>query len=168
MSFQQTTVIGNLGRDPELRFTPSGQQVCSFAVAVNESWTKEDGTRGEKVTWFRVTAWGKLGEVCHQYLAKGRLVHIVGKIEASAWNADDGTARASLELTAKTVTFLGGGNGGNDDDEQEGTPTPAPATRRPQPSQRTPAATNGTTQRQAPQRQQAAPPQQHEEEEIFF
>jgi single-strand DNA-binding protein len=164
MSFSQTIVIGNLGRDPELRFTPSGQQVCSFSIASNKTWTNADGTPGEKTTWFRVTAWGKLGEVAHQYLAKGRQVMVMGEIDASAWNGDDGTARASLELTAKTIKFLGGGNG-NSDEQEETTPAPAvQQPRRPQASTRTPAANN---QRQAPRPAATAPPQP-EEEEIFF
>ncbi|HSN78537.1 MAG TPA: single-stranded DNA-binding protein [Anaerolineae bacterium] len=106
--FSKTIVVGHLGRDPELRFTPSGQQVCSFSVATSRSWTDQSGQPQEKTTWFRVTAWGKLGELCHQYLAKGRLVLVEGEIDASAWTAQTGEPRASLELNARNVRFLGG------------------------------------------------------------
>lgn len=106
--FSKTIVVGHLGRDPELRFTPSGQQVCSFSVATSRSWTDQSGQPQEKTTWFRVTAWGKLGELCHQYLAKGRLVLVEGEIDASAWTSQTGEPRASLELNARNVRFLGG------------------------------------------------------------
>lgn len=106
--FSKTIVVGYLGRDPELRFTPSGQQVCSFSVATSRSWTDQSGQQQEKTTWFRVTAWGKLGELCHQYLAKGRLVLVEGEVDASAWTGQTGEPRASLEITARNVRFLGG------------------------------------------------------------
>lgn len=106
--YSKTIVVGHLGRDPEMRYTPSGQPVTSFSVASTRRWTGQDGTQQEKTTWFRVTAWGKLGELCNQYLAKGRLVLVEGDIEASAWKSQDGEPRASLELTARNVRFLGG------------------------------------------------------------
>ncbi len=106
--YSKTIVVGHLGRDPELRYTASGQAVSSFSVATTRRWTSQDGTQQEKTTWFRVTAWGKLGELCHQYLAKGRLVLVEGDIDASAWRSSDGEPRASLELTARNVRFLGG------------------------------------------------------------
>lgn len=106
--FSKTIVVGYLGRDPELRFTPSGQQVCSFSVATSRSWTDQGGQPQEKTTWFRVTAWGKLAELCQQYLSKGRLVLVEGEIDASAWTGQTGEPRASLELNARNVRFLGG------------------------------------------------------------
>jgi single-strand DNA-binding protein len=106
--YSKTIVVGHLGRDPELRFTPSGQQVCSFSVATSRSWTDQSGQQQEKTTWFRVTAWGKLGELCNQYLAKGRLVLVEGEVDASAWTSQTGELRASLEITARNVRFLGG------------------------------------------------------------
>ena len=106
--FSKTIVVGYLGRDPELRFTPSGQQVCSFSVATSRSWTDQGGQPQEKTTWFRVTAWGKLAELCQQYLTKGRLVLVEGEVDASAWSAQTGEPRASLELNARNVRFLGG------------------------------------------------------------
>ncbi len=106
--FQKTIIVGNLGRDPEMRYTPSGVPVTTFSVAVNRRWTDQQGQPQEKTTWFRVTAWRKLGELCNQYLSKGRLVLVEGDIDASAWLAQDGQPRAALELTARNVRFLGG------------------------------------------------------------
>lgn len=106
--FQKTIIVGNLGRDPEMRYTPSGVPVTTFSVAVNRRWTDQQGQPQEKTTWFRVTAWRKLAELCNQYLSKGRQVLVEGDIDASAWLAQDGQPRASLELTARTVRFLGG------------------------------------------------------------
>ncbi len=107
-AFQQVIIVGNLGRDPELRYTPTGTAVCDFSVAVNEYWNdRQTGERKEKTTWFRVTAWRELGERCAQYLSKGRQVMVIGTIDASAWTGQDGQARASLELTARDVRFLG-------------------------------------------------------------
>ncbi len=106
--YQKTVVVGHLGRDPELRYTPSGQSVCSFSLATTRRWTDRNGNPQERTTWFRVTAWGKLAELCSQYLSKGRLVLVEGDIEASAWLGQDGQPRATLELTARNVRFLGG------------------------------------------------------------
>ncbi|MCS7221793.1 MAG: single-stranded DNA-binding protein [Anaerolineae bacterium] len=105
--YQRTIVIGHLGRDPEMRYTPSGQAVCSFSVATTRRWVDRDGQNQEKTTWFRVTTWGKLAEQCNQYLSKGRLVLVEGDIDASAWVGQDGQPRATLELTARNVRFLG-------------------------------------------------------------
>ncbi len=110
--YQRIVIVGNLGDDPEMRFTPSGVPVTTFPVAVNRRWTDGNGEVREKTTWFRVTAWRKLAEVCNQYLSKGRPVLVEGEVEASAWLDGQGNARATLELTARNVRFLGGrGNG---------------------------------------------------------
>jgi len=105
--YQSTTIVGYLGRDPEMRYTPDGVPVTNFTVAVNRRWTGQDGTPQEKTTWFRVTAWRKLAEVCSQYLSKGRLVLVEGVIDSSAWIGQDNEPRSRLELTARTVKFLG-------------------------------------------------------------
>ena len=113
--YQNTVIVGNLGRDPEMRYTPSGVAVTSFSVAVNRRWTGPDGEQKEKTTWFRVTAWRKLAELCNQYLSKGRVVLVEGEVDASAWSGQDGQPRASLELTANNVRFIGGtGQGGGE------------------------------------------------------
>jgi len=106
--FQKIIIVGNLGSDPEMRFTPDGTPVTSFSVAANRHWTAKDGSQSEKTTWFRVTAWRKLAETCNQYLSKGRTVLVEGEVEASAWTGQDGTARATLEVTARNVRFLCG------------------------------------------------------------
>ena len=106
--YQKTIIVGNLGRDPEMRYTPSGTAVTNFSVAVSRRWTGRDGQQQEKTTWFRVNAWDKLGELCNQYLSKGRLVLVEGDVEARAWTSQEGEARASLEMRAFNVRFLGG------------------------------------------------------------
>lgn len=106
--YAKTVIVGHLGRDPEMRFTTSGVPVTSFTVATNRRWTDQNGQLQERTTWYRVTAWRKLGELCNQYLTKGRMVLVEGDVEASAWMSQDGQPRASLELTARNVRFLGG------------------------------------------------------------
>jgi single-strand DNA-binding protein len=106
--YQHVVIVGNLGRDPEMRYTPSGVPVTSFTVAVNRKWKNQEGELQEKTTWFRVTAWRRLAELCNEYLEKGRLVLVEGEIDASAWIGQDGEPRATLELTAQNVRFLGG------------------------------------------------------------
>ncbi len=106
--FQQCIIVGNLGRDPEMRYMPDGKPVTNFTVAVNRRWTSQDGTQSEKTWWFRVACWGRLAETTNQYLKKGRQVMVIGEVDASAFTGQDGQARASLELTARDVRFLGG------------------------------------------------------------
>jgi len=112
MSYQQITIVGNLGRDPEMRYTASGVPVTSFSVAVNKKWTSQDGQRQEKTTWFRVTAWRKLAETASQYLTKGQQVLVVGEMdEPNVWTDQNGNLRARLEITARDIRFLGSRDG---------------------------------------------------------
>ena len=112
MTYQSVTILGNLGKDPDLKFTPSGQQVCSFSVATNRKYVK-DGARVEEVVWFRVTTWGNLAETCNKYLSKGRQVLVTGRLAADEtggpriWTGSDGAPKASFELTALEVKFIG-------------------------------------------------------------
>lgn len=107
--WHQTIIVGNVGRNPELRYLQSGTAVCDFSVAVSESWTDSaTNERREKTTWYRVSAWGRLGETCNQYLQKGRQVMVVGTVEARAYTDKSGEPAASLELRARDVRFLGG------------------------------------------------------------
>lgn len=109
--YQQITLVGNLGNDPEMRYTPSGVPVASFSLAVNKSWTTQDGQRQDKTTWFRITTWRKQAEIISQYLTKGRQVLVVGEIEeARPWTDRDGNPRATLEVTAQIIKFLGNRN----------------------------------------------------------
>jgi single-strand DNA-binding protein len=113
MSYQKIIIAGNLGRDPEMRYIPSGQAVTSFSVAVNESYTNANGEKIKKTIWFRVTAWGKQAEICNQYLKKGQMVLVEGRMSADpntggpkVWTKQDGTVGSSFEITAATVRFL--------------------------------------------------------------
>ena len=121
MSYQKIIITGNLGRDPEMRYTPSGQAVTSFSVAVNESYTNANGEKIKKTIWFRVTAWGKQAEICNQYLKKGQQVLVDGRMSADpntggpkVWTKQDGTSGSSFEITAATVRFLSTRNEGGD------------------------------------------------------
>lgn len=117
-SINQVILMGNLTRDPELRTTPSGQNVCSFSLAVNRSWQGNDGTQQEAVDYFDVTAWGKLGELVNQYLSKGRKCLVQGRLSQRSWE-QEGQKRSKVEVVASDVTFLDGGGAGGD-----GSPAP--------------------------------------------
>ena len=106
--YQTTTIIGNLGRNPEMTYLPNGTPVTTVSVATSRRWTDAAGVAQERTTWWRVSAWRKLAEVCNQYLAKGRQVMVEGEASVSAWLGKDGEAMATLELRANTVKFLGG------------------------------------------------------------
>ncbi len=119
-------LIGNLGRDPEMRYTHSGQAVTTFPVAVTRRWTGSDGDKKEQTLWFRANVWGKLAEICNQHLAKGRKVYIEGSLEADAetggprvYERKDGTSGASFEVRVNVVEFLTPKSGGNDEGEPE-------------------------------------------------
>jgi single-strand DNA-binding protein len=112
-SVNKVILLGNLGRDPELRYTPSGQPVANFTVATNESWTKKDGSgREERTEWHRIVAWGRTAELCAQYLAKGRTVYIEGRLQTREWENKEGQKQRTTEIVANTVQFIGGGGGG--------------------------------------------------------
>jgi len=118
--FQQIMLIGNLGRDPEMRYTSSGVPVTSFSMAVSRKWTGQDGQQQEKTVWFRVTTWRKQAEIANQYLTKGSKVLVIGEIEEPRiYTANDGTQRTSLEVNAQQIKFLSprgeGGNFGDSD-----------------------------------------------------
>lgn len=114
--YQQLTLIGHLGQQPEMRYTPAGKAFASFSLAVSRKWTNPDGQQQEKTTWFRVTAWERRAELANQYLTKGSKVLIVGEInEARPWTDQNGNLRASLEVTALELRFLD--NRGRDQEE---------------------------------------------------
>jgi single-strand DNA-binding protein len=119
--YHKVIVVGNLGRDPEMRYTPDGTPVTNFSVATTRKWNNQDGTQGEETVWFRVTAWRQLAETCNQYLSKGRSVLVEGRINPDretggprVYTRSDGTSGASYELRALTVKFLGGRGEGVD------------------------------------------------------
>jgi single-strand DNA-binding protein len=113
MSYHTIIIVGNLGRDPEMRFTPSGQPVTSFSVATNRQYTDSSGQQVKETIWFRVTTWGKLAETCNQYLKKGRMVLVEGRLVPDlntggprVFSRQDGSSGASFEVMANTVKFL--------------------------------------------------------------
>ncbi len=100
-------LVGNLGRDPELRTTPNGQSVVNFTLATSETWTDKSGERVERTEWHRIVVWGKQAEMCNQYLSKGRTVYIEGRIQTREWEDKDGNKRYTTEINANTVNFIG-------------------------------------------------------------
>ena len=106
VSVNKITVIGNLGNEPEMRFTPSGRPVTTFRVATNWRYTTPEGERKEETEWFSVVAWGRLAEQCNQFLTKGRLVYVEGRLRMRTWEGQDGQRRARNEIVADRVKFL--------------------------------------------------------------
>ena len=105
--YQQITLIGNLGADPEMRLTQDGTPVTSFRIATNRRWRAQDGTTQEETVWFRVSVWQRQAEACNQYLSKGQRALVIGEMrEPSTWTDQEGNARASLEVRARNVQFL--------------------------------------------------------------
>lgn len=105
-SLNKATLIGNLTRDPELRFTPQGAAVCTFGVATNRQWTTESGEKKEDVEFHRIVAWNKLAELCAQLLAKGRKVYVEGRLQTKSWNAQDGAQRTTTEIVISSMIIL--------------------------------------------------------------
>lgn len=105
-------LIGNLGADPEVRFTPSGQAVANFRIATSESWTdKGSGQKQERTEWHRIVVWGKLAELCGEYLKKGRQCYVEGRLQTREWTDKEGKKNYTTEVVAQTVQFLGGPGG---------------------------------------------------------
>jgi len=100
-------IIGHLGRDPEMRYTPSGRPVTTYSVATSRSWNTSDGDRRSDTEWFNVVAWGSLAEICKQYLVKGQQVYIEGRLQTRRWEDDDGNKRTTVEIVAKEMIMLG-------------------------------------------------------------
>ena len=137
-SVNKVILVGNLGRDPELRYTQSGSAVANFTVATNERWRDKDGNNQERTEWHRIVVWGRTAENCAQYLQKGRSVYIEGRLQTREWEDKDGNKRNTTEVNALAVQFLGGrdapgggggggsGGGGKGDDPGYGDPGGAP------------------------------------------
>ena len=133
MSLNKVLLIGNLGKDPELRFTPSGRAVARFPLATSEQWTDQSGQRQDRTEWHNVVVWGKQAETCGQYLAKGRQVFIEGSVRSRQYDDKEGQKRYITEVIAQRVQFLGGrGEGagraaaGGGGDESAAAPAPMP------------------------------------------
>lgn len=105
-SLNRASIIGNLTRDPEMRKTQTGQSVCSFSVATNRSWTGQDGVKQEASDFHNVVAWGKLAEICGQYLTKGRKVYVDGRMQTRDWEGQDGVRRYRTEIVTENMIIL--------------------------------------------------------------
>ena len=110
MSINKVIIIGRLGQDPEIKYTPSGAAVCNFSVATSESWTDKSGQKQEKTEWHRIVVWGKLAELCNQYLAKGRQCFVEGSLQTRSWEDQNGNKKYTTEINARNIQFLGGMN----------------------------------------------------------
>ena len=113
MSYNKIIVIGNLGRDPELKYTPQGQAVCDFSIASSEKKKSSNGEVKEETTWFKATLWGKQAEVLSQYLSKGQRVYLEGRLRAREWTDKEGRTRTSLEISVTEIYLLGRVDNGN-------------------------------------------------------
>lgn len=120
MSVNKVILIGNLGKDPEVRYTANGKSVARFPIATSEVWVDADGNRQERTEWHNIIVWGKQGETCGQYLAKGRQVFIEGSIRSRSYDDKSGNKRYVTEIIAQRVRFLGGGGGTRVSQEMEG------------------------------------------------
>jgi len=100
-------VIGHLGRDPEMRYTPSGRPVTTFSLAVSRSWNTADGERRSETEWFNIVSWGNLAEICKQYLHKGQQVYIEGRLQTRSWEDKEGQKRTNVEVVANEMMMLG-------------------------------------------------------------
>lgn len=115
-------LVGNLGKDPEVRFTPNGRALAKFPVATSERWTDQDGNKQERTEWHNVVVWGKQAETCGQYLSKGRQVFVEGSIRSRQYDDKDGNKRYITEIVARDVRFLGGGAAGRGATDTPGVP----------------------------------------------
>jgi single-strand DNA-binding protein len=100
-------VIGHLGRDPEMRYTPSGRPVTTFSLATSRTWHSSDGERHEETEWFNVVAWGSLAEICNQHLRRGQQVYVEGRLQTRRWDDAEGKKHSATELVAKEIIMLG-------------------------------------------------------------
>jgi single-strand DNA-binding protein len=124
-SLNKITIIGNVGNEPEMRFTPNGKPVTSFSVATNWVYTSPEGERRQETEWFNVVAWNRLAEQCNQFLAKGKLVYTEGRIHTRNWESQDGQAHTRIEVIANRVIFLDRRGAGalTDEKTEEGSAT---------------------------------------------
>jgi single-strand DNA-binding protein len=106
-SINKVILIGNLGADPELRHTATGTTVANFSLATKDAWTGKDGNKEERTEWHRIVAWGRLGEICGEYLTKGKQVYVEGRLQTQSWEDKDGKKRYTTEVVAQTLQMLG-------------------------------------------------------------
>jgi single-strand DNA-binding protein len=125
-SLNKVTLIGNLTRDPELRYTPTGAAVCTIGLATNRTWVTDAGEKKEETEFHRVVAWNKLAELCSQLLSKGRKVYVEGRLRTSAWQAQDGSQRTSTEIVIEDMIVLDSKRPGEEAGEPQDKPPAAP------------------------------------------
>lgn len=117
-------IIGHLGKEPEMRYTPSGKPVTTFSVAVSRSWNSADGERHSETEWFNVVAWGNLAEICKQYLTKGQQVYIEGRLQTRRWDDKEGNKHTSIEVVANEMMMLGDRKDQNNSQSSSDSTTP--------------------------------------------
>ena len=118
-SLNRVQLIGNLTRDPELRYTPNGTAVCTFSIATNRSWTTDTGEKKDEVEFHRILAWNKLAELCSQFLTKGRKVFVEGRLSTRSWNAQDGTQKQTTEIVISDMILLDSRREGTQEQTEE-------------------------------------------------
>jgi len=122
-------LVGRLGRDPEVRYTPSGTAVANFSIATSEQWTNKDGEKQERTEWHKIVAWRRLGEICGEYLHKGSQIYIEGRLQTRDWEDRDGNKRYTTEVIAQTMQMLGPADkGGKAETTDERFPVEEPVT----------------------------------------
>lgn len=112
-------IIGRMGRDPEMRYTPGGRPVTTFSVATGRSWTTNQGEKRSETEWFKIVAWGGLAEICNQYLSKGLQVYIEGRLQTRRWEDASGVRKSTTEVVANEMIILGQGNKSNANDKTD-------------------------------------------------
>jgi single-strand DNA-binding protein len=125
-SLNKVLLIGNLGADPELSYTPNGTAKATMRLATREAWTGKDGQKGERTEWHRVIVWGRLAEICGQYLTKGRQVYFEGRLQTRSWEDRDGNKRWTTEVVASGMQMLGGARGAREEGEGAAFEEPPP------------------------------------------
>jgi single-strand DNA-binding protein len=134
-SLNKVLLLGNLGKDPEVRYTASGKAMATFSLATSYTWRDQDGNDQEKTEWHRIVAWGRLGEICGEYLSKGKQVFIEGRIQSRDWEDQDGNKRTTVEIIATDLIMLsgsgsgGGGGQGRESREYDDRPKKQPPSR---------------------------------------
>ncbi|HZM17543.1 MAG TPA: single-stranded DNA-binding protein [Candidatus Krumholzibacteria bacterium] len=123
-SVNKVILLGNLGADPELRYTNSGTAVANFRMATNERWSDKNGTAQERTEWHNIVAWGKLAEICGKYLKKGRSVYVEGRLQTRSWDDQAGNKRYTTEVVAQVMQMLGGRGGDSPEGEWSARPAP--------------------------------------------
>lgn len=131
-SVNKVILIGNLGRDPEVRYTPSGTAVANFSLATTENWTNKDGEKQSRTEWHRVEAWGRLGEICGEYLSKGRQVYIEGSLQTDDWEDQEGNKRQTTKIKAWKMQMLGSRSPGDMSSNMESAGETGPRGKEPQ------------------------------------